>query len=177
MIALSTLFGLPAHPLLVHVPVVLVPFALVTALFSIWGKHRTPFAIATAVMAVAGGFGALLAADAGEALDESINKKSDVLRDHVQMGDTAKIASVLFAFFAVILLVVVLLRVWQHPRVRKLADRLTLPTWVAPLALVATIASGAYATYTIINAGHSGAKSVWQDKVAALKAHSGEGDD
>lgn len=177
MISLSTLFGLPAHPLLVHIPVVLVPFAAVTAIAAIWTRFRTQFTIATAVMAVVGGLGALLAADAGEALNESINKRSSTLRQHVEMGDTAKGAAVLFAFFAVILLVVVLVRVWDTPRVRAIAERFTIPKWVAPTALALTIFSGVYATYTIVDAGHSGAKSVWQDKVAALKSHSEGSDD
>lgn len=173
---MSEIFGLPAHPLLVHIPVVLVPLAFFAALASLWSRWRVQFVIMTAAAAVVGGLGALLAAQAGEALDDAIQKKSSTLRQHVSMGDTAKGAAVLFAFFAVVSLCIVLLRSWNTPRVASLAKRFTLPRWVAPAALALTVVSGAFATYTIVDAGHSGAKSVWQDKVPNLGSHGGDDD-
>lgn len=174
---MSDIFGLPAHPLLVHIPVVLVPLAFVAALFALWRRFRSHFVVVTAISALIGGFGALLAAQAGESLDETITKKSETLRNHMEMGDVAKAAAVLFAFFAVAQLAILLLRVWDTPRVRTIAERVTLPKWAAPLALVLTIASGAFATYTIVDAGHSGAKSVWDGKVTNQDSRDGNDDD
>ena len=60
---MDTFFGLPAHPLLVHIPVVLVPLALVGVIVMVsrpswWGRYEW----ATLVIAVAGAVGAVFAA-------------------------------------------------------------------------------------------------------------------
>ena len=54
IIAISQLFGLPAHPLFVHVPVVLIPLALVTSVLATFKRFRREVLFATAVMAVLG---------------------------------------------------------------------------------------------------------------------------
>ena len=54
MIAISKIFGLPAHPLFVHVPIVLIPLALIMAILAIFKKFRRELLVATASMAVIG---------------------------------------------------------------------------------------------------------------------------
>jgi hypothetical protein len=65
----SRAFGLPAHPLLVHIPVVLVPLlgvaVVVLALRPAWRARYGPAAAVSAVVTMVG---AILAAGAGEAL-------------------------------------------------------------------------------------------------------------
>ena len=51
---IKTLFGLPAHPLLVHVPVVLIPLAFVGACGMFWTWWRDRFGWATAVLLIVG---------------------------------------------------------------------------------------------------------------------------
>src|SRR4051794_9915389 len=40
MLALDSLFGLPAHPLLVHIPVVLIPLGALGAVLMLWPRLR-----------------------------------------------------------------------------------------------------------------------------------------
>ena len=50
---INNLFGLPAHPLLVHAPIVLVPLCLVAAIFmAAKPEWRRRFGVPTAVLAV-----------------------------------------------------------------------------------------------------------------------------
>ena len=40
MLALDSRFGLPAHPLLVHIPVVLIPLGALGAVLMVWPRLR-----------------------------------------------------------------------------------------------------------------------------------------
>lgn len=171
---MDKIFGLPAHPLLVHIPVVLVPLALLGALLIAFSARlRARLGWTVAVIAVLGGLGAILAAGAGESLEESVNERS-LIEQHAEMGEAARLMSVLFA---VIVVIFVASDWWLKRRAAQTAsttDGPDSPTphvrsmrWAVPVAAVATLAVGAGATYTIVDAGHSGATATWQEKVSA----------
>jgi uncharacterized membrane protein len=67
---LDQLFDLPAHPLLVHVPVVLVPLALFVSLVALVPRARRIAAPAAAALALVGGIGVVLATGSGENLED-----------------------------------------------------------------------------------------------------------
>ncbi len=146
---LSKLFGLPAHPLLVHIPIVLVP---VTAIIAVWiaisakwrGRLGIPLVGLSAFVALA----SILAAGSGEALEESVKRTSE-LHNHTELGDSMKLIAVLL-FVVIAALVFV--------------GRMKTPKVVLVKALsVATIAVAILATFWIIRVGHSGAKATWSD--------------
>ena len=60
MFSLDNIGGVPAHPLLVHIPVVLIPVALLLAIAAFWPKIRKPMIVAAACAAAVGGIGVLL---------------------------------------------------------------------------------------------------------------------
>jgi hypothetical protein len=68
-IQLSNAFGLPAHPLLLHVPVVLVPvLSVATVALAVRPAWRLRFGLSAGVLAIVTMAGTILTAGAGEAL-------------------------------------------------------------------------------------------------------------
>jgi uncharacterized membrane protein len=75
---IDQILGLPAHPLLVHIPVVLVPLATVGAvLVAVKASWRRSLAVVVAVLAVGGAVGVLLATQSGEALEERVEERTE----------------------------------------------------------------------------------------------------
>ena len=151
----NSIFGLPAHPLFVHVPVVLIPLAFVGALVMLarpswWSRLMWP----TSVVACLGALGALLAGGSGEGLEEARRAGAvrELVREHTQSGEVARTTSLIFVG---ILLVAVF-----GPR---FIARITSRSWWRPVVAVAIVVSGAIASWAMYDAGHSGATSVWHD--------------
>jgi nitrate reductase gamma subunit len=108
----------------------------------------------------------LLAASTGEQFQEQVKKNGNALvRNHAELGDAAQAPGVIFAVVAVIALLVVMLRISTHPIAQKARARISLPDWLATLTLVLTLLGGIWATNAVVQAGHSGAKSVWQEQL------------
>jgi uncharacterized membrane protein len=164
---MNTLAGLPAHPLLVHIPVVLIPLATIGVLLMVFSPSLRR-RLGWAVVAVAGvGFlGAILAASTGEELLDARRSAgqtvTSTLSDHGEMGDGVQIFA---GVFFVLLLGWVLFMWWQDrigedaavAKVRKPK----LIGWV--LAVLMTVA-GVGATVSVTITGHSGAKTVWEQQ-------------
>jgi hypothetical protein len=161
--AMDTFFGIPAHPLLVHIPAVLLPLAAFGVVLMVikpaW--HRR-YRWAVLALGFVGAVGAILAADAGESLEERIVAKEGIAaasgwEDHVEAGETARLFGIIFF----LVLAAFVLIPWFIER-RKAQDRpITLPKAVSPALAVLVLAASAGTVITVIEAGHSGAKSVW----------------
>src|SRR5689334_6984120 len=99
---MNTIFGLPAHPLLVHIPVVLLPLAAIGVVFmTIKQSWHQRFRWAVLAIGAVGTIGAVLAANAGESLEHRIEavdgrEAARAWRDHVEQGDTARTFALLF---------------------------------------------------------------------------------
>jgi hypothetical protein len=162
---LTDLFGLPAHTLLVHGAVVLVPLAAVAFVGLSWrGEWRRAYGLPIAVLAAAGAVFAFLAKQSGESLQRTVRDAAEAsgvdrvrFGDHPQQGDVAMIWAFLFALGAAGVFAV---DWWQrHPSERRRA----LPAW-APIASYAiTVVPAVLAILGMAYAGHSGAKLVWSD--------------
>lgn len=96
---LDRLFGLPAHPLLVHVPVVLIPTALVAAAIALWRPVRRPALGAAAAMAVVGAIGAVLAVGAGDKLQERV-RETEQVEEHAEQGEQVELPAIAFGLLA-----------------------------------------------------------------------------
>lgn len=159
---LDNLFGLPAHPLLVHVPVVMVPVAAVMgvlmAIRPAWLDRFGWWLVGTSGL---GFLGAILAAGSGESLEEKV-RESEILEHHTQLGETARlVAGILF----VVALLIVGGRHWMRKNSGKangLTNFVKSQAGVVVVSAVLVAASGA-AAYTMIDAGHQGAKASWHD--------------
>lgn len=102
---MTTIAGLPAHILLVHAVVVLVPLtAVLTVLVAVWPAARARLALPNAVLAVATLVAVPLTTDAGEWLEHHV-ARTPLVRLHTQLGDsmlpwTIGLAVVAVAVFA-----------------------------------------------------------------------------
>ncbi len=156
--------GVPTHPLIVHIPVVMVPLALLAVIAYFFGRSwRRPLVWVAAVLSGGGALGAVLAASSGESLRDRVTE-SHALEDHAEMGETARLLA--FIFF----LLVIALVVYEEIRSRrdrdgrpdgKLVD-LASHRFAYPLIAVLVLISGATAVVSLVVAGHEGAKVTWQ---------------
>lgn len=165
---LDKLFGLPAHPLLVHIPVVLVPLAgIIAVVFAFKPVWLDRFGWGLVALSGAGAFGAILAAASGEGLERLQNEAETAAREHhFELGETAR--TVAIVFFLVVTAVVVL-RHLARRRAAGGASATGIWGFIASKAgaiciALALVLSASAATYTIAKAGHQGAKISWEEE-------------
>jgi len=157
---LSSLFGLPAHPLIVHAAVVLVPLAAVgTITIAFWGAARRKIGWIVVGLALVGTISCYLATQSGEALQENVPRTAAVA-DHAQEGDGAALfGAAVFVGAAAIMGIDEVKRRRaaagqpEDPRLRGVAIA------AGVVAVVLSLLGGA----RIVQVGHSGAKAVWED--------------
>lgn len=168
---MNTFFGIPAHPLFVHVPVVLIPLAAIGVIIMVvrpswWERYKW----ATLTIAGVGMIGAILAASTGEELEEAVEDTAprQLLRAHVEAGEVSR--SVSIVFFAVLVAAIVVLPWWLRRRaahsVVSTANPGTtavVPRWLRNVISVVLVVTALGASWTVYDAGHTGAKSVWSD--------------
>lgn len=147
----ETVGGVPLHPLVVHVVVVLVPLAamgvLAIALVPSW---RARFGSLVVAAAAIGAACVPVATQAGEQLKDSLPETERIER-HADLGGTV-------LYGAVPLLVVAVLLWWIGRRTERGA---AVPGWFNVLVTVVAVAVAIAATIQIVLVGHSGATAVW----------------
>lgn len=161
---MQTVNGLPAHVLLVHAVVVLLPLsAALLALTAVWPAARRRLAGPNAILSVLVVVLVPITTSAGEWLEHRVAPNPLVQR-HAELGDTAIYAAIGVAALAVVL--------WWRQREstgRSLVQRNFLaPTsnaLTATLTVVAVLVAGA-AVYDVVRIGDSGAKASWNNWAA-----------
>jgi hypothetical protein len=156
------LSGLPNHPLIVHIPVVLIPLAAL----AVWALAVRPAWIEryrwlTVIVTTLGFVGAVLAAANGEELEDQLRESGTVssgtrrlIHDHADAGESAR----LFAFLFFVAVVLWLIGLWFAAR-KRWTQRL--PSWLRPALMALAVLTSVGAVYGVIAAGHSGAKAAW----------------
>lgn len=150
---LESILDLPAHPLVVHAAVVLLPLAaigtLVVAAAPRARRHYAPLALAAALAAtVAVG----LAQTSGEALEDEV-RETGLVEEHTEQGE-----SVLPWAIAVTVVAGAVTAVSRRKDTPDSAGgRRAATTMLILVALVAGIG----ATWSVVDVGHSGAKATW----------------
>jgi hypothetical protein len=145
-VQISSAFGLPAHPLLVHAPVVLIPITCLAA-FAVAAAYRHQLAVAA--IAVIAQITTILAAGAGARFKEDREPELsptqlDTVAEHEDAG--------YFLRWLVILLTLTLVATtFKLPRKAQLAARVL----IGLFALLALI--------WVIRTGHLGSKAVWEN--------------
>lgn len=165
VVALKTLTGIPAHPLLLHIPVVLIPALAAAALvFAVKPDWRRTYGIAYGLGAAATTAGTVLAANAGEQWEEMISAADRLaIHEHAELGDTLKVVVMIFAAL-VILQVAIDRGALGALGERFRADR-SLPAVLLSVAISAlAIGAGVLTVAT----GHEGAKAVFGKERPAL---------
>jgi uncharacterized membrane protein len=154
---IKTIFGLPAHVLLVHIPIVLIPLAVLGALGLWWEPWRRRFGIATAVVLIVAGISTQLAISSGQTLRGQLERTA-LIRAHTDIAEN--IRPFLLLFF--IALAAFLYFEWRQRAVGPVTMRN--PVLIGTFA--ATLVFAGVSLYWVQRIGHSGAKAVWQPKMA-----------
>ena len=150
---MNTVNGLPAHVLLVHAVVVLLPLsALLLVLTAVSPVMRRRLAGPNAILSVLVVLLVPLTTSAGEWLESRVPATA-TLHTHTELGDGA-------IFYALPIAALALLIWWLQRKSRALS---TLVTSVVAVLSVAVSAAGVYGIYRI---GDSGAKAAWSTSVS-----------
>jgi hypothetical protein len=160
---LESLFGLPAHPLVVHAVVVLLPLAaaglVITALIPRSRRAYAPLVLAIAVVALVS---VSVAEGSGEELEDRVDE-TEAVEEHTERGETV-------LPWAIAVAVVAAAVVAAGPVHRRYPD--LSPKTVTAALVVAAVISSTGAVWTVTEVGHSGAKASWEDVQS-----DGDGDD
>jgi uncharacterized membrane protein len=149
---MEKIFGLPAHPLMVHLPVVLIPVVAIAAvLLAIRREWRARFGTALVIASAASCVAVFVAKESGEAMFEYMNQAPPISR-HQSLADTTVILT--FLLFAAITAMVFL----QRRAGKRTTSRLAVVTSVLTIGLAVMATVGTIAT------GHEGAKVTWEAK-------------
>lgn len=149
---MTTLFGLPAHALLVHAIVVLAPLvAGLTILCAVLPAARRRFVWLNLALAAAVVVLTPLTTSAGEYLYNMQAEPAPILETHQELGEW-------MIYFAVGLLVVAIVQAVQH----VIESRSSEPKRaLAVVAAVLAIVIGASTIVGVVRIGDSGARAVW----------------
>ena len=175
---ITSIFGLPAHPLFVHIPVVLVPLASLGAVLMLWPTLRAKLGWATVVLAFVGLVFTQLAIGSGQALEE-FRKETPLVNRHVDIGENLRPWALLLFGFT---LAVMLWDWWTKREAAKTeaggSDRSVSATTAQRVSLglcVLAILAGALSTYWVYEIGHSGAKATWEKTQVKIDKGIGNG--
>ncbi len=171
---MDTIAGLPAHPLIVHFPLVAIPLAaILVVLFVLIPSWRTVLAYLMIAMGGAIAISVFLAANSGEALKENVDKSAAVSA-HADLGDQLQTIGIVFG---VALVALGLYHVLSVRQLVRLPDERARPLLLVLMA--AAIVTGSVAVVWDVRTGHSGAKAAWseQNKNGQTEGSSGGDDD
>lgn len=151
---IEALFGLPAHPLVVHAAVVLLPLAALTTLVSAAvPRARRHYASVALGLALVATLAVGLAQGSGEALEEQVDE-TELVEEHTEQGERVLPWAIAVAVVAAAVAAIPVLA----------RRRPSLPVRTVTAAVVAvSLVAGVGATWTVIDVGHSGAKATWND--------------
>lgn len=160
---LVTIFGLPAHPLLVHAVVVLLPLAAVAAAaLAVVPRWRQRYAWPLLGVTVLGVGAVLPAQKAGEQLEARMaGLENPLIQRHAELGND--LLPFALGFFVVVVALLVAGRLADRERAAAVDDANVPRTWrrISVVVAVLVIAAGAAATVQTVRIGHSGSTAVW----------------
>ncbi len=180
---MTTVNGLPAHVLLVHAIVVLLPLAaLLLVLSALWPAARAKLAGPNAILAVLVMILVPITTDAGEWLERRV-ASTPAVRTHTELGDTALWVAIPVAVLAIL--------VWWRRReslasqaadtdssavvTRRRTFLAPASTAVTMVLVVFSIAAAGAASYDVYRIGDSGAQASWQGQFNATPTAPGPG--
>ncbi len=157
---ISTVFGIPAHPLIVHAVVVLVPLAALGAIaVVVWPFARAHIGWLVAVAAMLNIVLIPLATGSGESLEEKVAETA-LVNAHVEMGEQ-------LMPWVIILAVGIVAFMWLARSASRRSTDAAPPAWAAPWVSIAlavvTVIAACGALVQVARIGHSGAKASWSD--------------
>jgi uncharacterized membrane protein len=162
------IFGLPAHPLIVHVPVVFVPLtALLAVGYGLVPPLRRTLGWLLALTAVIAGVSSAVAVKAGEEFQKRLNGGPPGVAQHSDYGETVRNLALLAALVAVGLVVLDLMRRRRKARAATSggpSGGAALLGIVSVILTVALLGLAGGATWAVVRAGHTGAEMVYSSE-------------
>jgi len=161
----ETAFGIPAHPLFVHAPVVLIPLLiLVTLGFGLVPPLRSRLDWAVVLLGLAGPGSAFLARLSGEAFQSRLVRNGSVssqdlasIANHQHYGNLTFYFSCALGGLAIIMVLVQL-------AARRRANGAGALAPITFIVFILAVASAGATGYYVFKTGDSGAHIVWQGR-------------
>jgi hypothetical protein len=173
-IRITTIYGgLPAHPLFVHVPVVLIPATIFAALACMvrtdWFSR---YGIALAVVSIAAMSSLFLTMQAGGALVGALHltgRAAQLISQHSQAAHI--LAFVYVAFTAIVIITFAAQRISGGMATGlTIVDRLLAPRAMFTALRVVLVLLALGSAVMVFRVGDLGAKAVWQGRIQAAQA-------
>lgn len=157
-------FGnIPSHPLLVHIPVVLIPLSMIaTVLMLISPNIRRRYGILAIIILSLAFVGTFLAARSGRTLEQQYIDAGqtipDLLQDHADMGNRLQFLVGIY----LIATIVWLYRSRRGPVYGEDGSPTGSTRLLSAFLVTLVVAAGTFSTISTLRTGHSGARSVWE---------------
>jgi hypothetical protein len=170
-IRISTVYGgLPAHPLFVHVPVVLIPVTVVAAvLFMLRPAWLARYGIALSAASIVAMSSIFLTMQAGSALRRELNLQGSAAKLISEHAHAAHILAIVYvAFTALAIVSFAAQRIsggW--PTGLALADRPLASAGAFKALRMLVVIVAIVCGYMVFRTGDLGAKAVWQGRLQA----------
>jgi hypothetical protein len=160
-VQIHSLFGLPAHPLLLHVPVVTIPvLGLVLLGVAVRPQWLDRYGLAIGGLTVVSLASTILTAGAGEAFRDS-GEGGPGIAEHADAGETLRL--IMIGLTVVVLAGLALRRAAAGEGLARLRG-LGRQAWVSPVTRAAFAIVAVAALFFVVRTGHLGAKQTWGDK-------------
>jgi uncharacterized membrane protein len=174
-IRITTIYGgLPAHPLFVHLPVVLIPTTVVAAVvFMVKREWFSRYGIALAVVSIVAMSSIFLTMQAGAALRAELNLQGQAAKLISEHSQAAHILAIVYVLFTATLIVTFAAQRISGgmPTGLGIVDSLLSPKPMLTALRVLLVLLAIGAGYMCFRTGDLGAKAVWQGRIQA--AHGG----
>jgi uncharacterized membrane protein len=158
----DTLLGIPIHPLIVHVTVVVVPTAAIAVLlYAVWPRFRRWAGWGPLALSVTAAVLAPLTTSSGESLEHRVGD-SRLVEQHAELGG-------MLVWWVVPLAALAALLYWWHRGRGGARTRSALRVVMAVLPVL--VAVGTLVQVVLI--GHSGAEAAWHDAGAVTGSQNG----
>jgi uncharacterized membrane protein len=173
-IRITTIYGgLPAHPLFVHVPVILIPATVVTGLvFMARPEWLGRWGIALCLVSIVAMSSIFLAMQAGGALESALHLHGEAASLISEHSQAAHILAIVYTAFTAFLIVA--FAAWRISRGRPtgfgLVDRLLSPPAVFATLRIFVVVLALVAGFFVFRTGDLGAKAVWAGRLQAAEA-------
>ncbi len=173
-IRITTIYsGLPAHPLFVHVPVILIPVTIIAAVVLVLKREwLSRYGIALAVVSIVAMSSIFLTMQAGAALRGELalqGHAAELISEHSHAAHILAIVYVVFT--ATVIVTFAAQRIsGGMPTGLTIVDELLSPRWIVTGLGVVLVLLSLAAGYMCFRTGDLGAKAVWEGRVQAADA-------
>lgn len=173
-IRITTIYsGLPAHPLFVHVPVVLIPTTVAAAVVFVFKREWfARYGIALAVVSIVAMGSIFLTMQAGAALRAALHLQGQAAKLISEHSHAAHILAIVYVLFTATLIVTFAAQRISGgmPTGLGMVDDLLSPRWMVTGLRVVLVLLSIVAGYMCFRTGDLGAKAVWAGRIHAAQA-------